>query len=154
MFWTADGRRVRRKRNWKSPLVEREVGGRPGMQEAAVRVVLFHNQRLAGSQTSRLGSSHVSEHIHTAWRRRHVSVLSTDVGVVRNMQRERFTQASHAGRLLTVFPVAPESRPDLQERDPIQKNSDPNLFCRVNVKTFPPPVCLSVCLSAVYFCHP
>lgn len=38
----------------KSPRMEREVGGQAGMEEAVVRVILFHNQRLDEWQQSSL----------------------------------------------------------------------------------------------------
>lgn len=75
MFRNAAGSQARHKRNWKSPLVEKEagVGGggcqvEPG-QEAVVPVFLFHNQQLADSQRSRLEGSHSSEHIRTVSKR-------------------------------------------------------------------------------------
>lgn len=69
MFRNAAGSQARHKRNWKSPLVEKEAGGWVGQvepgQEAVVPVFLFHNQQLANSQRSRLKGSQSSEHICT-----------------------------------------------------------------------------------------
>lgn len=95
VFRNAAGSQARRKRNCKSPLVEKEAGGkwgwgvsgrsRPGIQKAVVSVILFRNQQLADSQRSRLESSRISEHVRFETL---VSIWLGDVDVVGNMKRE------------------------------------------------------------------